>query len=843
MTKTRLTSAFALTIFLAACGGGGSDSGGAPGGTTGSSSSSSSGSSSGSSSASSSSGGDAGPFVLAGRIQARPFSGSDGDTNDEFAHAQVNNRAAEAQPLAVPALLGGFVASSATGASTGRFRDQADPDDWFAISAQAGTQVLLQIHRHQKLLPLQNDLDLFLYRQEAPAEPIASSTDIDEFESLTVPHSGDFLLRVNAARGYSQYTLRLDRQGLSHSHSSPSVANPMVAGELLVQRGGDTPQGWQRETLSAEILDEALAVAGALHTGLSGTILQRLQLLYARKSLLAQSDTLRVEPNFLYHRSATPNDPLYLRQWHYRSIELPAAWSLSESNSDIVIAVLDTGIFSAHPDLADKIREGYDLISDPQRARDGDGPDPDPEDPGDLAQNPASSWHGTHVAGTAAADTDNAEGVSGSGWNTSIMPLRVLGVGGGTSYDAAQAVLYAAGLANGSGALPTRSADIINMSFGGSGYSQILQDAIDAARSVGLIAVAAAGNDGTEAPSYPAALRGVLAVSATDATDELAYYSNFGDWVDIAAPGGDLRINAEDGILSTYVDEAVTNTASYRHLQGTSMAAPHVAGALALMKSLNPALAPDDVDALLAEGRLTRDIGETGRDIQFGHGLIDAESAALSANQPPEQRVHAEPGHLDFAGSYRRLTVEISDTSGGDNAIVDTPSADQPWIVQVTPDNVDAQGFGQYSVWVDRSALPHGKHTGAVVFPLGESRQFSLPVGLEHVAAAADSVSAGRQYLQLYRADESGTFSLLEQVPLEGDTGAYPFRFTEVPAGQYRLISGSDHNGNGILCEAGESCGYYPDAETTISLREDRSDLNFFSDYLNPAAEPQTIAR
>lgn len=750
--------------------------------------------------------------------------------------------------MTVPALIGGFATAAATGESNGRFGTQADSDDWFAFSAVSGTQVLLQIHRHQTLLPLQNDLDLFLYAAENSEEPIASSTDIDEFESLTVPQSGDFLLRVNAARGYSNYTLRLDRQSLSHTRSTPSVANPMATGELLVQRGGSTPQHWQRQLLPAMDLDDALSAALSIHPAVSGTTLQRLQLLYARKSLLAQSDTLQVEPNFIYQSSATPNDPLYLRQWHYRSVELPAAWSLTRSNSDTVIAVLDTGIFSAHPDLANKLQDGYDLISDPQRARDGDGPDPDPEDPGDLSADPRSSWHGTHVAGTAAADTDNTEGVSGSGWDTAIMPLRVLGVGGGTSYDAAQAVLYAAGLANESGALPTRSADIINMSFGGSGYSQIMQDAIDAARSAGLVAVAAAGNDGAEAPSYPAALRGVIAVSATDAVDALAYYSNFGSWVDIAAPGGDLTrdTNADghpDGIYSTYVLEAATNNASYGNLQGTSMAAPHVAGALALMKSLNPALTPDDVDALLEEGKLTRDVGASGRDNQFGHGLLDAESAALSANQAPQQSVRAEPGHLDFAGSYRRLTVEISDTSGGDNAIDGAPAGDEPWIVRLDTESVDAHGFGQYTVWVDRSLLPYGDHTGTVIFPLTGARQFSLPVQLHYAEPAAGSVSAGQQYLQLLGTDDSGNYALVDQIALDTENGAYPFQFVDVPAGNYRLVSGSDHNGNGILCEVGESCGYYPGAETTFTVDDNHSDLIFFSDYLNPAAEPQPKAQ
>ncbi|WP_105102274.1 S8 family peptidase [Microbulbifer pacificus] len=844
MSFVRFTSALTLTLFLCACGGGSGSDGGYT--STGGDSPSGSSSSSSGGSSGNASGGSAGPFNLSGTIYARAFSSSDTDTNDELANATLNNQATEAQPVVVPALIGGFATASATGESSGRFRTQPDSDDWFAFSAESGTQILLQIHRYQTLLPLQNDLDLFLYAQGNPNEPIASSTDIDEFESLTVPESGDFLLRVNAARGHSNYTLRLDRQRLSHTSSSPSVADPMVPGELLVQSGGTSPQHWQRRVVPAADLNNVLSQVLSVHPDVSGIKLARLQLLYARKSLLADNDVLRVEPNFVYQRTTTPNDPLYLRQWHYRNIHLPDAWSLSRSDSNTVIAVLDTGIFSGHPDLAGKLRDGYDLITDPERARDGDGPDPDPEDPGDLASNPRSSWHGTHVAGTAAADTDNADGVSGSGWDTSIMPLRVLGVGGGTSYDAAQAVLYAAGLTNGTGALPTRNADVINMSFGGSGYSQILQDALDAARSVGLIAVAAAGNSASSGPSYPAALRGVIAVSATDAADALAYYSNFGDWVDIAAPGGDLTADVngdghQDGIYSTYVLEAATNTASYGSLQGTSMAAPHVAGVLALMKSLNPALTPDNVDALLEEGKLTRDVGEPGRDIQFGHGLVNAESAALAANRAPEQHIRAEPSRLDFAGTYRRLTVELSDTSGGENVIDGAPSGNQPWIIKTVADVVDANGFGRYTVWVDRSALAPGNHTGEVIFPLTNAGQFSLPVNVTSTPVGSRT-SAGRQYLQLLSVDDKGNSALVEQIALDAMDGIYSFQFSDVPAGKYQLISGSDHNGNGVLCEDGESCGYYPEAGTTLSVDRSRSDLGFFSDYLNPAAEPRPKA-
>jgi serine protease len=221
------------------------------------------------------------------------------------------------------------------------------------------------------------------------------------------------------------------------------------------------------------------------------------------KQLRLRPDVISAEPNYIVRHSATPDDTYYPRQWHYPMINLPQAWDITAGSSEVVVAVVDTGVLMGHPDLQGQLTDnGYDFISDPAFSRDGTGGiDPDPDDPGDGSSPGASSFHGTHTAGTIAAATNNSRGVAAVGWNTRVMPIRVLGRGGGTLYDLLQGVRYAAGLPNDAGIILPRPADIINMSLGGGSYSQAAQDVFDQVRAKGIILIAAAGNEATREPS------------------------------------------------------------------------------------------------------------------------------------------------------------------------------------------------------------------------------------------------------------------------------------------------------------------------------------------------------
>lgn len=377
----------------------------------------------------------------------------------------------------------------------------------------------------------------------------------------------------------------------------------------------------------------------------------------------------------------TPTDPSYNLQWDLyeatAGIRAPAAWDQS-TGAGVVVAVIDTG-YRPHADLSGQIVAGYDLIADVATANDGNARDNDPSDPGDWnvanecgAGDPASdsSWHGTHVAGTIAARTNNGLGVAGIAFDARIQPVRVLGKCGGYMSDIADGITWASGgTVAGLPANPT-PARVLNLSLGGYGScGTTSQTAINGARARGATVVVAAGNSNADAAGFnPASCAGVIAVAATDRNGARAYYSNFGAVVDLAAPGGDARASASSGILSTLNAGASTPGAdNYAYYQGTSMAAPHVAGVAALMVAANPAATPDQIEAAL-KSTARAFPGTCG---QCGTGLLDANAAvAAIKGGPPATIAEVEPNNSRSAAQAiaapGTVAGALASTSDGD---------------------------------------------------------------------------------------------------------------------------------------------------------------------------------
>ncbi|KAB7779737.1 MULTISPECIES: S8 family peptidase [Xanthomonas] len=329
----------------------------------------------------------------------------------------------------------------------------------------------------------------------------------------------------------------------------------------------------------------------------------------------------------------TPNDPRLGDQWAFGTtnagINVRSAWDKA-SGDGVVVAVIDTGITS-HPDLNANVLQGYDFISDADSARDGDGRDSNPADEGDWAAagecysgSPASnsSWHGTHVAGTIAAITNNGTGVAGTAFKAKILPVRVLGKCGGYTSDIADAITWASG-GTVSG-VPTNQnpAEVINMSLGGSGTcSSTYQNAINGAVSRGTTVVVAAGNSSTNvSSSVPANCNNVIAVAATTSSRAKASYSNYGAGIDISAPGSNILSTLNDGTTTP-------GNPSYASYNGTSMATPHVAGVVALMQSVAPtALTPAQVESTIKNTAASFSCSQG-----CGAGLLDANAAVTAA--------------------------------------------------------------------------------------------------------------------------------------------------------------------------------------------------------------------
>ncbi|CAM5452496.1 S8 family serine peptidase [Streptomyces sp. KS_5] len=320
-----------------------------------------------------------------------------------------------------------------------------------------------------------------------------------------------------------------------------------------------------------------------------------------------------VVPDRLNKPLATPNDTEYSKQWDLfettAGMNVPGAWDIA-TGSGVTVAVIDTG-YVTHSDLGANIVAGYDFISDATVGNDGNGRDSNPADPGDwtaanecASGDPAygSSWHGTHVAGTIAAVTNNGKGVAGIAYGAKVSPLRVLGKCGGYDSDIIDAITWASGGTVSGVPANANVAKVINMSLGGGGAcSTATQSAINAAVNRGTTVVVAAGNSNANASGYsPASCANVISVAAADRQGNRSYYSNYGTVVDIAAPGGETNSVAANGILSTLNSGAQgPSTENYDYYQGTSMAAPHVAGLAALMKSANPALTPAQIESAI----------------------------------------------------------------------------------------------------------------------------------------------------------------------------------------------------------------------------------------------------
>lgn len=348
------------------------------------------------------------------------------------------------------------------------------------------------------------------------------------------------------------------------------------------------------------------------------------------------------EPDLLLQPLAVPNDPGWLPQWQYHEalggINLPAAWNLGSTGVGVVVAVVDSG-WRPHADLSANIVGGHDFISNAFVGNDGDGRDTSALDPGDAVAagecgtgSPAfpSSWHGTHVAGTIAAVTNNGLGVSGVAPGARLLPVRVLGRCGAYTSDIADGVVWAAGGSVAGVPVNAYPARVLNLSLGGTATcATTLQTAINTARARGAVVVVAAGNEsGAVANSTPANCSGVVAVAATDRSGARAYYSNFGNGVTVAAPGGDMRAAATNGIRSTWnTGPSAPGADGYAWAVGTSMAAPHVAGVAALMLSAKPTLTTDQVISLLKSSARAFPAACSG----CGAGIIDAGAAVAAA--------------------------------------------------------------------------------------------------------------------------------------------------------------------------------------------------------------------
>jgi thermitase len=361
---------------------------------------------------------------------------------------------------------------------------------------------------------------------------------------------------------------------------------PYAAGELLITHKSGVPQrslDAVSQGVGAQVEEKIPEIEARL---LSFPEVKNERARQARQDALKRiKERLEANPiiesadyNYLRKPSFNPNDPRFEKQWNLKRVRAPKAWDKSSGNG-VKIGVIDSGIAQNHSDLSNKIADQRDFVNGDGRAKDNDG-------------------HGTHVAGIAAAITDNDRGVASTCPGCRLLVAKAL-TSGGFDSDIADGIVWAV----------NHGAKVVNLSLGGPGGSSALGEAVSYASNNGAVVAAAAGNSDTNTKTYPAAYKNAVAVAATNKNDKRAPFSNYGNWVDVAAPGVKILSTVPGGGYALY--------------SGTSMSTPHVSGLAGLLaaKGLNNS----QVRARIENN--ARDLGPNGEDPYYGEGRIDAARA------------------------------------------------------------------------------------------------------------------------------------------------------------------------------------------------------------------------
>ncbi|AEP29715.1 S8 family serine peptidase [Brumicola nitratireducens] len=770
----------------------------------------------------------------------------DTDTNSPDAIYTENNNFPTAQIIPPTSNVVGFVTQTSTGTPGDVFEAFPDEFDVFATELRAGQRVFLSRDQEEDST---SDLDLGLFNSDGELVEISASATNSEV--VIAPVDGIYFIAVQAFSGMSTYELVINFQGVQSSTASTTmdfvpgdiiVSSPIESGKSIKDasrkraealssigvEGSNNDDSTFMQLLkspAAMSLNKSASRISSNETsttsfnGLKGMTMSpeqaaKLRTLIDIKAIQAKGLYKFVEPNFILKKTAVTNDPRNELTWHYKNIRLNEAWDITTGNIDnpVIVAVADTGVLSDHPDLSPNLVSGYDFISDPLRSNDGDGIDPDPYDSGDAVEQRPNSYHGSHVGSTIAAATNNGIGLAGAGYNVKHMPIRVLGKNGGTIFDIYSGIRYAAGLPNPSGSVPSRPADVINMSLSGVNYSLVAQLTINEVTSRGVIIIAAAGNSSTSQPAYPASYDNVISVSATDINNEIAYYSNFGAFIDIAAPGGDNRVDQNndgfpDGVLGATKDDN-TGTFTYKFEQGTSMAAPHVAGVAALMKSVRPQLTSAEFELLLEAGFLTRDIGDLDRDSLYGYGLLDAEKAVIAARDFDNLRfanstVDISVNRLVLSSSQSAGQFSVNITGFTPLSITDITFSGNFFTVNAI--NTREDGSGIFEVRLNSDVVA-GSYTGSIMLTDSNGETYDIAVTAEVVEITVEQ--NGYVYALII---DAFTQDVIKQLDGEfNPDGTLTLSALDVPVGEYYILVGSDIDNDFFICDGGEVCGGYP---------------------------------
>ncbi|MFX0039933.1 MAG: S8 family peptidase [Promethearchaeota archaeon] len=458
-----------------------------------------------------------------------------------------------------------------------------------------------------------------------------------------------------------------------------------------------------------------------------------------------------IEPNFYDQLDFIPNDEYYASdQWSLPHIGMESAWDYELGSHDVLVAVVDTGIDYTHPDLSENyLPLGYDWVND----------DDDPMD---------DHYHGTHCAGTIAALINNTEGIAGMA-NISVFAEKSFNsAGSGAHADSRLALMHAVDM----------GADIISCSWGGNTYSETIKEAIDYAINHGVMVIAAAGNANSNIPHYPAAYSGVIAVVATDENDNRAYFSNYGDWIDISAPGVDILSTVPFYLKGTY----------YSLASGTSMATPHVSGLAALLISAFPTKNANEIESLIYDSAV--DLWQPGFDIYFGHGRIDATNIFGPDLNPPTYSNLVESADPLLLGNTEIIKIDVFDPSGINQVLIEfeglnhsmTNIGSNTWQYDSwTPSNT---GIYPYTIYMEDNNNFWNSFTDSI-----EVKEDTEPPSYSNLVESADPLELGNtEIISISITDLSG----INQVKIEFQGSNHSM--TNIDENTWRYVSWTPSN-------------------------------------------------
>ena len=745
----------------------------------------------------------------------------DGDTNDPNNAKEENDDIDNAQALDIPGNVSGWVSSI------------DDEDDYFEIELDGSPTaiVLYPGFYSEPGFELEVNLDLFLYDSSGSVVDFSASVPsigIGNTEViLTDTEDGPYYVRVLATdvsssvgMGYllaigpnieaaaqipmPEYALAKNVKSgqaivkLEHSRNNQPVSDiayKLTAGGYFKILAGVPDREFLAELNVADtiVANEVKMAGGEIVRFKDREIAEKYVTIAKIRELQLLDEVATALPNSRVEFRVTPNDPKYIEQWNYENINLPDAWEVTTGTDDVVVGFIDSGYID-HPDLIDRLLTrddgsvaGYDMVIHPDIAADGDGIDPDPFD----------TWyvsHGTAVAGIIGAETDNGEHIAGVSWETQLMPIRVSDV-----YETIQGIRYAAGLENDSGEIPDPKPSVVNLSLGQRfnlycrliSHNPVWDDLHAEAFKNETLLVWASGNENC-ANLYAASLHEyAINVGATNQSNERTVYSNYGEDMMLVAPGGEL--NPVVSIFSSPDTHDVIGAA------GTSFAAPHVVGVMALMLGANDNLTVYDVYHLLRgthpeyeEGPVTMDLLSPGKDLETGYGLIDAKKAVDAATavtgglgliEEPRLRIPSKTMVFSSFQNHQELHF-VNAGLGGPPLEVTGITSSGEWI----SGTVDSAGGLVLSV--DRTKIPDSdrggqRHAVVTVHSNGGSESLSTFVLVPN-ESETETGDIGTVYVAAIPEDESNP---VLQAQLDTSAGEFTFGWDDIAYDRYMIVA------------------------------------------------------